>query len=176
MTTRKKNKETDRDNVEKAIAMLRMDIQQGRFAPGQRLIEIDVMQHLGITRGRVREVFKRLEIEGLVQIDRNRGASVRKISREEVQDIFEVLEEISILIVKKVARQLDEQQNRKRLQASLRSAEKFRMESEKILKVQDHMEENARFWGHCQTYQVITYCRICVSACRHRYFDFQWKV
>ena len=147
MTIRKENKETGSNDVEKAIAVLRTDIQQGRFAPGQRLIEIDVMQHLGITRGRVREVFKRLEIEGLVQIDKNRGASIRKVSREEVQNIFEVLEEVSNLIVKKVARQLDEQQNRKRLQDSLRSAKKFRKESEKILKVMDYMEENARFWG-----------------------------
>jgi DNA-binding GntR family transcriptional regulator len=147
VTTRKKNKETDNGNVEEAIVLLRTDIQQGRFAPGQRLIEIDIMQHLGISRGRVREVFKRLEADGLVQIDKNRGASIRMVSREEVMNIFEVLEEISILIVKKVARQLDEQQNRKWLQESLRSAKKFRVESEKILKVQDYMEENARFWG-----------------------------
>ena len=139
--------ETDENNVEDAVVLLRKDIQQGRFAPGQRLIEIDVMQHLGITRGRVREVFKRLEVDGLVQIDKNRGASIRKVSREEVQNIFEVLEEISILIVKKVARQLGEQQNRKRLQDSLRSAKTFRTESEKILKVLDYMGENARFWG-----------------------------
>ena len=138
---------TENKNVEKALALLRADIQQGRFAPGQRLIEIDVMQHLGITRGRVRELFKRLESESLVQIDKNRGASVRKASREEVENIFEVLEEISILIVKKVARQLDEQQNRKRLQESLKIAKKFHMDSVKTLKVLDYMEENARFWG-----------------------------
>lgn len=147
MSTSNNDKETDNNNVEGAIALLRNEIQQGRFAPGQRLIEIDVMQHLGITRGRVREVFKRLESDGLVQIDKNRGASVRKASREEVENIFEVLEEISILIVKKVARQLDEQQNRKRLQESLKTAIKFHMDSEKILKVQDYMDENARFWG-----------------------------
>ncbi|MFT5133281.1 MAG: DNA-binding GntR family transcriptional regulator, partial [Gammaproteobacteria bacterium] len=54
------NGETDSKGVEDAIELLRNEIQQGRFAPGQRLIEIDVMHHLGITRGRVREVFKRL--------------------------------------------------------------------------------------------------------------------
>ncbi|MFT5349376.1 MAG: DNA-binding GntR family transcriptional regulator [Planctomycetota bacterium] len=141
------NGETDSKGVEDAIELLRNEIQQGRFAPGQRLIEIDVMHHLGITRGRVREVFKRLESDGLVQIDKNRGASVRKASKHEVENIFEVLEEISILIVKKVARQLDEQQNRKRLQESLKIAKKFHLDTEKILKVQDYMDENARFWG-----------------------------
>ena len=133
--------------VEEALSLLRSEIQQGRFAPGQRLIEIDVMQHLGITRGRVREVFRLLKSEGLVQIDKNRGASVRKVSREEVRDIFEVLEEISILMVKKAAIQLDEQQNRKRLQESLGIARRFHRDSKTILKVQDYMDENARFWG-----------------------------
>ncbi len=134
-------------SLEDALALLRTDIQQGRFAPGQRLIEIDVMQHLGISRGRVRELFKSLETEGLVQIDKNRGASVRKVSREEVENIFEVLEEISVLIVKKVAQQLDDQQTRNRLLESLKIAKKFHRESEIIHKVQDYMDENARFWG-----------------------------
>ena len=147
MSSATKNKETNNGNVEDAITAMRAEIQQGRFAPGQRLVEIDVMQHLGITRGRVRDVFKRLETEGLVQIDKNRGASVRKVSREEVENIFEVLEEVSILIVKKVARQLDEEQNRKRLQESLKIARKFHADSEKIIKVQEYMEENKRFWG-----------------------------
>ncbi len=147
MSTSHSRKETSNKNVKEATALLRTEIQQGRFAPGQRLIEIDIMQHLGITRGRAREVFKRLESEGLVKIDKNRGASVHKASREEVENIFEVLEEISILIVKNVARQLDEQQNRKRLQESLKIAKKFHQDSEKILKVQDYMDENARFWG-----------------------------
>ncbi|MBT7950902.1 MAG: GntR family transcriptional regulator [Gammaproteobacteria bacterium] len=147
MSIGSKKSETNNKNVEDAIELMRNEIQQGRFAPGQRLIEIDVMQHLGITRGRVREVFKRLETEGLVQIDKNRGASVRKASKEEVENIFEVLEEVSILIVKKVAKQLNEQQNRKRLQESLTIARKFHADSDRIYKVQDYMKENARFWG-----------------------------
>ena len=51
------------------------------------------------------------------------------------------------MCVKKVAGQLDEQQNRNRLQESLNIAKKFHIDSDKILKVQDYMEENARFWG-----------------------------
>ena len=147
MSSVAKKRDIDSSNVEDANAAMRMEIQQGRFAPGQRLIEIDVMQHLGITRGRVRDVFKSLETEGLVQINKNRGASVRKVSREEVENIFEVLEEVSILIVKKVARQLDDEQNRRYLQESLEIVGKFHVDSERIIKVEDYMEENRRFWG-----------------------------
>lgn len=134
-------------DLEAAVAVLREDIQQGRFVPGQRLVESDLMEHLGVTRGRVREVFKRLEAEGLVEIQKNRGAMVRKISRTEVLHVMEVLEEISILMVRKVAARIDVGDHRAQLEESLRQARKFRQNTGSIVKVLDYMDENARFWG-----------------------------
>ncbi len=135
------------EELDNAADQLRADIQQGRLVPGQRLVETDMMQHLGVTRGRVRDVFKRIEAEGLVQIDKNRGASVRKISRDEVMHVTEVLEDISLMMIRKAARQLDNPPNRKKLQDSLAAARQFRKESTHIIKVQSYMDENARFWG-----------------------------
>src|SRR5690606_17301461 len=134
-------------DLEAAVAVLREDIQQGRFVPGQRLVESDLMEHLGVTRGRVRELFKRLEAEGLVEIQKNRGAMVRKISRTEVLHVMEVLEEISILMVRKVAARIDVGDHRAQLEESLRQARKFRQNTGSIVKVLDYMDENARFWG-----------------------------
>jgi DNA-binding GntR family transcriptional regulator len=135
------------NDLEHAVETLRLDIQQGRFIPGQRLVEVDLMQHLEVTRGRVREVFKRLESEDLIQIDRNRGASVRRISREEVRDITEVLEDISILMIRKAAKRIDQNGNRGVLEESLAAAQKFRAASPPVVKVTAFMDENARFWG-----------------------------
>ena len=133
--------------IDTAVEQLKRDILQGRFVPGQRLVEVDIMSHLDITRGRVRDVFKRLHSEGIVKIDRNRGASVRKVSREEVFDIFEVLEEISLLIIRKIGSQAEEPEMQKRLRASLNAARKFHDRSLTIIKVLEYMDENARFWG-----------------------------
>lgn len=133
--------------IDTAVEQLKRDILQGRFVPGQRLVEVDMMSHLDITRGRVRDVFKRLHSEGIVQIDRNRGASVRKVSREEVFDIFEVLEEISLLIIRKIGSQAEGPRMQKRLRASLHAARKFHDRSVNINKVLEYMDENARFWG-----------------------------
>ena len=133
--------------IDTAVEQLKRDILQGRFVPGQRLVEVDMMSHLDITRGRVRDVFKRLHSEGIVQIDRNRGASVRKVSREEVFDIFEVLEEISLLIIRKIGSQAEGPGMQRRLRASLHAARKFHDRSVNINKVLEYMDENARFWG-----------------------------
>ena len=134
-------------DIDSAAEQLKRDILQGRFVPGQRLVEVDIMSHLDITRGRVRDVFKRLHSEGIVQLDRNRGASVRKVSREEVYNIFEVLEEVSILIIRKVGSQINDREIQKQLNASLDAAQKFHSRSANIIRVLDYMDENARFWG-----------------------------
>ncbi|MYH70548.1 MAG: GntR family transcriptional regulator [Gammaproteobacteria bacterium] len=134
-------------DIDNAVEQLKRDILQGRFVPGQRLVEVDIMSHLDITRGRVRDVFKRLHSEGIVKIDRNRGASVRKVSRGEVFDIFEVLEEISLLIIRKIGSQTEEPEMQKRLRASLNAARKFHDRSVNIITVLEYMDENARFWG-----------------------------
>ena len=133
--------------IDAAVEQLKRDILQGRFVPGQRLVEVDLMSHLDISRGRVREVFKRLQTEGIVQLDRNRGASVKKASREEVYNIFEVLEEISILIIRKVGSRVEEDKMQRRLRESLDAARKFHARSANIIRVLDYMDENARFWG-----------------------------
>ncbi len=136
-----------KQDVDSAVEQLKRDILQGRFVPGQRLVEVDIMSHLDITRGRVRDVFKRLHAEGIVQLDKNRGASVRRASREEVYNIFEVLEEISILIIRKVGSQIEDREKQRRLRESLSAARKFHVRSANIIKVLEYMDENARFWG-----------------------------
>lgn len=133
--------------LEKAIEALRYEIQHGMFVPGQRLVESDLMDHLAISRGRVREVFRNLEAEGLISIEKNRGASVRKITREELSNITEVLEDISVLMLRKIGKRLDEPGVQKQLKQLLKVAQKFRLESTEIFSVQAYMKENARFWG-----------------------------
>ncbi|MFI6987839.1 GntR family transcriptional regulator [Nonomuraea wenchangensis] len=62
----------------------------GDFVPNQRLIEADVCEQFGASRAAVRETFKELASEGLVEIMRNKGARVRVISKAEAVEIAEV--------------------------------------------------------------------------------------
>lgn len=67
---------------------IRERIRRGRFVPGQRLVEIDIIRQTGASRSKVREALQRLEGEGLVLIEEFRGASVRAASLEEVRQIY----------------------------------------------------------------------------------------
>ncbi len=67
---------------------LRDGIRRSRFVPGQRLVEADITQATGASRSKVREALQRLESEGLVLIEEFKGASVRRVTLEEVRQIY----------------------------------------------------------------------------------------
>ena len=69
---------------------LRAGILNGQLAPGTRLLEIDVSQRLGVSRGPVREAIRQLEQEGLVEFFPHRGAVVVGIGEDEVGPIYDV--------------------------------------------------------------------------------------
>ena len=75
--------------TDELVAWAREMIRVGRFAPGQRLIESDIIRETGVTRNKVRDALQRLSTEGLVTIEAFRGASVKSIGWDEVRQIYE---------------------------------------------------------------------------------------
>jgi DNA-binding GntR family transcriptional regulator len=78
-------------------------IMSGRFVPGQRLVEAELTSNLGVSRGPVREAFRRLSAEGLIEIVPNRGAVVRRLSMEEALELFEIRTELEALAGRRAA-------------------------------------------------------------------------
>lgn len=71
-------------------AALRGDIVSGELGPGERLVEVDLCERLGLGRSGVRTALVRLEQEGLVVREPHRGAKVRVVSLDEAVEILEV--------------------------------------------------------------------------------------
>ena len=67
-----------------------MQILRGHLAPGQRLVEGDLADRLGVTRGSVRLALLTLTDEGLVERVHHRGASVRQVPLAEALEITDV--------------------------------------------------------------------------------------
>lgn len=76
-----------RENV---VAALREDIISGRLAPGEPLRTEVVMRRFGVSNSPLREAFAQLASEGLVIVQRNRGASVAPLDRESAADVLRV--------------------------------------------------------------------------------------
>jgi DNA-binding GntR family transcriptional regulator len=75
---------------ERVAASLRADILDGRLAPGTPLRTEAVMARFGVSNSPLREAFAQLAAEGLVEVNRNRGAMVAPLTREGAIDLLDV--------------------------------------------------------------------------------------
>ena len=77
---------------------LRRAILRGELKPGERLMEIQLANKLGVSRTPIREAIRKLELEGLVLMIPRKGAEVAEITRKNMMDVLEVrkaLEELA---------------------------------------------------------------------------------
>lgn len=69
---------------------LREAIIQGILKPGERLMEIQLAEEMGVSRTPVREAIRKLELEGFVVMVPRKGAYVARISLKDIADVFEI--------------------------------------------------------------------------------------
>jgi DNA-binding GntR family transcriptional regulator len=67
---------------------LRSWIISGRLRPFERLVEDSLAQQLGVSRNPVREAIRMLAVQNLVAIQSNKGAVVRNVEPEEIEETF----------------------------------------------------------------------------------------
>jgi DNA-binding GntR family transcriptional regulator len=93
-----------RDNDRRKMGdALRAAILRGEFLPGERLVEAHLMTRFAASRFNVRAALQDLSAEGLVEMQRNRGAQVRKVSLDEAVEITEVRMVVEGLIAGRAA-------------------------------------------------------------------------
>ena len=66
------------------------DILNGRLAPGARIVETKIAQQFGVSQGPVREALRDLELFGFVVSSPFRGTQVRRISTEDLLEIYPI--------------------------------------------------------------------------------------
>jgi DNA-binding GntR family transcriptional regulator len=82
--------ETDTRHGRDAYARLVSEISAGALMPGDRLIEMDLAERLGISRTPVREAIRQLESDGLVTHLPRVGAVVRSLDYAEITELYEM--------------------------------------------------------------------------------------
>jgi DNA-binding GntR family transcriptional regulator len=79
------------------VSQLREDIASGTIALGEKLSEARLAQRFGVSRMPVREALKELEAAGFVAIEHRRGTFVRRPTRSEILDLYEVREAVECM-------------------------------------------------------------------------------
>lgn len=93
-----------------ATGAIRDALLSGEYVPRQRLVEADLCERFGAGRADVRAAFRQLAVEGLVEIQRNRGARVRENSFAEAVRITEVRMVVEGLIAARATERVDRAQ------------------------------------------------------------------
>src|SRR5690606_15641019 len=90
-------------NDEPLYAQIRAEISSGRLHPNERLVEVELAERYGTSRAAIRTALVRLEQEGLVVHERNRGARVRFIDQDEAREMYEARAVLEGLVARKAA-------------------------------------------------------------------------
>ncbi|MCI7813020.1 MAG: GntR family transcriptional regulator [Lachnospiraceae bacterium] len=89
---------------------LRQAILTGELKPGERLMEIQLANRLGVSRTPVREAIRKLELEGLVVMIPRKGAVVAEITIKDLEDVLEVRGALEVLAVQNACANITEKQ------------------------------------------------------------------
>lgn len=76
--------------ADSVAAGLRYALHQGRWSPGAALRQEELAAEFGVSRIPVREALNKLQAEGLVVVEPNRGAFVARLSPVEVHEVFDL--------------------------------------------------------------------------------------
>lgn len=88
MTASKKTSDSERSAVDIAARRICDYISSGQFVAGQRLPEVDLVDQLGVSKTVLRETFVKLQQEGIIELQKFRGARVRRLSFDELMEIL----------------------------------------------------------------------------------------
>jgi DNA-binding GntR family transcriptional regulator len=98
-----------RSLADDVVDRLRDAIFHGSFKPGEALREEQLAAMLDVSRGPVREALVQLEREGLVLVRRHRGATVARLSRGDLEDVYSLRLALERLAIQRATRYATDQ-------------------------------------------------------------------
>ena len=83
---------TEHPNLsDRIFEIIEKEILTGSIRPGERIVETELAKSLGISKSPVREALKKLEGEGIVQLEPRKGYIVKRIDSKGIEDFCEVM-------------------------------------------------------------------------------------
>ena len=105
--------------TERVVLAVMQGIRSGTLVPGQHLLEPELSQRFGLSRGSLREAMKHLAAAGIVTLSRYRGAYISSLNLKSVLDLLDTLEPLARLAARLAATHCRTQADRDEMQAAL---------------------------------------------------------
>jgi DNA-binding GntR family transcriptional regulator len=130
---------------DKIFAAIRNAILRGELRPGQKLVELDLIRSLGISRAPLRDSFWLLEKQGYVRMIPNKGTFVVKFSLQEVSEVYAtraVLEAWAVALAMETVRPKDLRE----LRVLFRGMERTAMQGDLVANFKVDLEFHQKIW------------------------------
>lgn len=95
---------------EQVLELIQQEIVELRLRPGQRLVERELVEQIGVSRTTIREVLRQLAAEGLVTTIPQKGAIVAVPSRKDATEVYEVRALLEGIIARQFAEKAPDSQ------------------------------------------------------------------
>lgn len=89
---------------EEVYELLRQNILLGVHKPGDWLREEELSRNFGISRTPIREAFRKLEMDGFITYQNNKGSLVSEVYRDDLSDIYDIRAFVECCIIRKAVR------------------------------------------------------------------------
>ena len=130
----------NRSLAEEVTRILRTRILQGEYEIGEKLTESKIAAEMKVSRTPIRDAFRELEKEQLVEYVPNKGCFAKGFSKEDMRDIYAVRKAVEQLAIRQVIdhadedslRELSEQLDRMRLYTEQNSYDKLLQANEEF--------------------------------------------
>lgn len=127
---------------ERVAASITKSLLRREYEVGQRLIESDLTERLGVSRSTVREALKILASNGVVEIIPYRGAVIRGLTLTDAENLLAVLEVLTGLAARQAAQKIGKGTNRSIFAAAAKPLIEPRPSNE----LNRILDERARFY------------------------------
>ena len=111
--------------MERAVEHIEEGIRNGLYLPGHRLVEAEVAANSGLGVGPIREALRLLAGEGLVEIRPYRGAVVKRLSADEIVQIYQAAKGVVYMSLTLAVPALEDSANRQRILAAVDEVRAF---------------------------------------------------
>ena len=151
----------NRSLAEEVTDILRSRILHGEYVMGEKLTESKIAEELKVSRTPIRDAFRQLEQEQLVEYIPNKGCFAKGFSREDMTDIYTVRKAVEAVAIRKVIehadeasiRDLEQQLERMRMYTEQNSYEKLLQANEEFHSMIYRMTESRFIVQVMKTYQ-----------------------
>jgi DNA-binding GntR family transcriptional regulator len=120
--SRRGHDESPREHIVRDVVR---GLYEGRYEPGQRLLEAQITADYGVSRGPVREALNRLAAMGVVKLTPQRGAQVRRLIIHEAIDILVLAQGLVGIGARLAAERIEKPGAAERLQIAFANLSQF---------------------------------------------------